>query len=1036
MADMLFFDRQDRELMRMINTIIDYGPSSDLEHKIFNARLHPHGILNLTTTHEFRMAQAVINLLGSLTKAGPAEDRLAALRTLHDEVLHSAQTTFRFNTGRVLIQIMKAIIRSRDDEDTQLRLIHDFRKAASGNPRIVREFLTRHHLMEMPEEWNQLTMDHHVHDANTKGRKNATFLIMDAWVKGIRHLTVVYYNYVELEVARELLSAAAIMGISVRIGLEFCAAFRGRYVNFIWAPRGFSDVEDFLEFLSSEPMQTFFEEGRKASRWIQGHVMATLEEWNRRHAPALNRDLGIPVTTLDPEAFLAFVGNGQPSLLHLAEFAHKMLLPRFKSKIDDLTMELEEADDERRAELFRRIRRMDAFTPSVIHDSCLAPECNPGLPSPEEPPLSPDDPRPPLLHLTVPQLLERLASLRSGYRITLQLAGLTAEDVLEILWDGQGFITHLELFNVKEWHDGNLPHLKEINELQVAINKGDVMRLKRILRGMLQHFDCECSDDSQARCAKFRAILADIPALQALYRYAPLASHMGTDSTSHLGNRYGMGLAVPETLPGSARKRLKGNKYISSVTLPVRLQLCYREEYHPRGHVPPLLSGIRRALGLVKCGMRRKREWEPLYEDVRIEQPGNLITMGGLTMEKSNGLTDRKDIFPDQDRERVGKDYLNTTVSNVLKVLLGFIPALLTFLNTQEWWVLAWLGAPIWFGITGVRNVIQAVIAGGGIHKNMLLSWKNFVNWSRVCDSLMYTGISVILLEGLTRNLLLSRVLGLNVETAPFLVFSIIALANGIYISSHNIYRGFPRTAVIGNFFRSVLAIPVAMLYNSVLYALFPLIVSMPPEQILIPAAAIVSKFASDTVAGVIESVADRRNNYRLRGWDYRTKIKQMFDCYTRLELAFPDRDMLALLAQPREFIRFTKQEHARALQVESIVNALDLMYFWYYQPCARQTLQTMLKAMTREERVVLARFQSILLNVQDVCQLFVDGMLGMNFSRALSFYLDNYEDYIETIARCCSAFDVRHHHGRSGRHKCPGDGEAASAPEHDGEQA
>ena len=29
MAD-IFFDRQDRELMKMINTIIDYGPSSDL----------------------------------------------------------------------------------------------------------------------------------------------------------------------------------------------------------------------------------------------------------------------------------------------------------------------------------------------------------------------------------------------------------------------------------------------------------------------------------------------------------------------------------------------------------------------------------------------------------------------------------------------------------------------------------------------------------------------------------------------------------------------------------------------------------------------------------------------------------------------------------------------------------------------------------------------------------------------------------------------------------------------------------------------
>ena len=30
MADMLFFDRQDRALMKMINGIIDYGPSSDL----------------------------------------------------------------------------------------------------------------------------------------------------------------------------------------------------------------------------------------------------------------------------------------------------------------------------------------------------------------------------------------------------------------------------------------------------------------------------------------------------------------------------------------------------------------------------------------------------------------------------------------------------------------------------------------------------------------------------------------------------------------------------------------------------------------------------------------------------------------------------------------------------------------------------------------------------------------------------------------------------------------------------------------------
>ena len=1009
MAELLYFDRQDRELLKMINAIIDNGPSSDLEQKIFKTSLHPHGILNLTTSHEFRMAQAVINLLGSLNKAGSAEDRLAALRTLHEEVLHSAQTTFRYNTGRVLIQIMKSIIRSRDDEFEQLKLIHDFRKAAAGNPRIVREFLNKHHLIEMPEEWNQLTMDHHVHDANTKGRKSATHLIMDAWVKGIRYLTVVYYNYVELAAARELMRAAEIMGLNVRIGFELRAVFRGRYVKFIWAPRGFSDTEEFLEFLSKPVVAAFFEESRKVSQWVQKHVMATLEQWNIRHAPAIAEEFSIEEPTLDADAFLDFVGNGQPSLIHLAEFAHKTLLPRLLTRVGQLEGECAGLEDSDEADDCQALLvRMETLTPTVIYDSWLSPEQNPELPSPAAP-CNDDacDDRPELLRLSVGQLLERLHSIRSGYRITLQLAGLSAEDVLEIIWDGLGIVTHLELFNVKEWHDGNLTNLKEINELQIAINRGDVMHLKSMLRAMLERLDGE-DQESEDRRAKIKHILRHIPALQALYRYAPLQSHFGTDSTSHLGNRYGMGLAVPETLPRTARKRLSGSKYIFPETLPLRARLAYNEEFKEHGKPSRFRDWVRQTLGAITFGMRRKPEWTLLYEDVRVKEEGNIITMGGITVEAANDISPSDTAEPPiAQQQKPGRGYFNTTFSNILKVLVGFIPALLTFLNTQEWWVLAWFGAPIWFGITGVRNVIQSVIAGGGVRKNMLLSWKSFVSWSRVCDSLMYTGISVILLEGLTRNLLLSKVLGLTVENYPLLVFSIIALANGIYISSHNIYRGFPKTAVVGNFFRSVLAIPVAMIYNKALYFLFPLVINMPPEQILIPAAAIVSKFASDTVAGVIESVADRRNNYRLRKWDYKTKLRHMFDCYTRLELAFPDKDMLALLAQPREFVRFTEKD-AKPLQVESFVTALDLMYFWYYQPCAQQTLHATLKEMTREERIVLARFQSLLLNVQEVCQLFVDGMLGGNFSRALSFYLDNYEDYIDTIARHCSSFDEK----------------------------
>ena len=105
------------------------------------------------------------------------------LKTLHEEVLYSAQTPFRFNTSRVLIQLMKEIVRARGNEEEQLRLIHDFQKVAAGNPRIVRAFLSKFFLLEMPEEWNQKTMDDHVHDANTMGRKNSTYLVMDARVR-------------------------------------------------------------------------------------------------------------------------------------------------------------------------------------------------------------------------------------------------------------------------------------------------------------------------------------------------------------------------------------------------------------------------------------------------------------------------------------------------------------------------------------------------------------------------------------------------------------------------------------------------------------------------------------------------------------------------------------------------------------------------------------------------------------------------------------------------------------------------------------
>jgi len=171
----------------------------------------------MAASKELRVAYAVIHLLHSL-EVGEAEDRLGALRSLRDEVLYSAQSFLRRNTARVLLQIMKKLVQASGDYRRQLELAHDFRITASGKPRIVREQLRRYHLLEMPEEWNQIATDDHVHDINTKGRKSSTHLIMDAWIKGIRRIKVIYYNHVKADVAEELLKAAEIMGIRVRIG--------------------------------------------------------------------------------------------------------------------------------------------------------------------------------------------------------------------------------------------------------------------------------------------------------------------------------------------------------------------------------------------------------------------------------------------------------------------------------------------------------------------------------------------------------------------------------------------------------------------------------------------------------------------------------------------------------------------------------------------------------------------------------------------------------------------------------------------------
>lgn len=1035
----IFFDKNDYELLRIVNDVLERGAQSQVLRSLLNEHLHPQGIKEMAAARGLRIAYAIASLLGSFEKGTP-NDRIRALRSLRDEVFLSSSTFYRKNTARVLLQIMKELLRSRGNELRQLKLAHDFRMVSTGNPRKVRSELARYHLLEMPEEWNQFAFDDHVHDANTKGRKSPTHLIMDAWIKGIRYLTVVYYNHVRPDVVRELIEASAILDVRVQVGIEMSCRFRDKFVRFTWEPHGFGNNDAFLKFLQEDATIELMKEGRQVSQYQQKYVFDVLKVFNSRHRLEINSSFGLALSPLDLNEFMIFVGIGQPSLLHLARFIHNTLTTAIQTVLPDIRQQLTDPEiaPEKRSGLQERLRRLERLNLEAIISDYLLPSSNPELHDPTRPQDCHD--LPPLLSLDPEKLLTRLLSLHSSSRFTLNLSNLSVQDTLELLYRCAGMISHVETYNLTNAAHGTAfrstssggaageaVELKSpeksyslINDLQRALNDDNVIVLKRVIRAIIwdhdeQHLRLkkhleylpEGREDAAtieqeilemaARKDDLMDILYNLETFHTYYQKRTLRSRIGSGSTGQAEHRHGMGLVVLDTLPGRARRAVKeamsrGDRQC----IPVSASLTRNS--HKR------FSGMGQA-GKQQSGMDffssgAGQQWSDWSIDdfvVHPGSPGNIATLGGLSKPSDNGTHQHGR----HSAETIGNrwKYLNTNVKNSLKVLIGFIPAFFTFALTKDWWLLAYFGAFIWFGITGSRNIIQSVLGGGGLRRSPLLPWNSLVSWSRISDSLLYTGFSVPLLDFLVKTLLLDRGFGVNTATNPIMLYAVMGLANGIYISSHNALRGLPKGATIGNFFRSILAIPIAILLNSLVAAVLAIVGVPDVSGVLQKWAAIISKFASDCVAAVIEGLADRQTNIKSRLAGYRTKISQLFAVFSRLDLQFPEEDVLEMLQSPKMMMQ-TLDYEARDQEKLIIVNALDLMYFWMYQPRARKALKMLAANMSREEWLIFYRSQLVLNRQKEISQVFVDGLVGKNFSKPLSFYLDRSEEYLADMEK------------------------------------
>jgi len=73
------------------------------------------------------------------------------------------------------------------------------------------------------------------------------------------------------------------------------------------------------------------------------------------------------------------------------------------------------------------------------------------------------------------------------------------------------------------------------------------------------------------------------------------------------------------------------------------------------------------------------------------------------------------------------------------------------------------------------------------------------------------------------------------------------------------------------------------------------------------------------------------------------------------------------------------------------------------YQPRASEALRHALSDMTDGEREIFLASQNILAEEKEVSRLFVDGLVGQDFSKALSFYLLRHRGYLKDIRKMVS---------------------------------
>lgn len=339
-VDALSFSAPLRKMRRELNARIDApdtisaAPQAPIS--------HPLGVNRWFKKRRMSIAESYLRVVRDLDSHF-SRSRLDALAVMAGVALNPKSLAMPLNTARVQMALMKETVKNRYSKRRQLELLSDFSRSTGGQRQVISSLCDELNIVELPERGTRLAdfsygWDWHVHDMATFGRKNVTQLVIDAFIKGISAITIVYGSASDLDKMEEAVEAGGILGIRVGLALEYAAMVEGLKFHFMAELPPMRTPDEVASFFSSTQgrLGKIFS-GLERNRSLRTEsTRALLEEFNGEHLEAINEGWPVPgpyrLEPLSFEDFLAHFPAASVNRVHLSEYLFARLMPVLKSR--------------------------------------------------------------------------------------------------------------------------------------------------------------------------------------------------------------------------------------------------------------------------------------------------------------------------------------------------------------------------------------------------------------------------------------------------------------------------------------------------------------------------------------------------------------------------------------------------------------------------------------------------------------------------------------------------------------------------------